>query len=102
MHAMQDDQTSADRCAAGCDSCPLGADQGREDADAPAGGRLVLLSAAAFLSPLLQAVIGAIVAPIVWDNPHSRSAGALIGLALGLVDSWFVARLIKKARDKHT
>lgn len=67
---------------------------GLAGAEGLAGWRLVLAAAGAFISPLVQAILGAVVLPMVWESPHSRLVGALGGLALGLVDSVLLVRCI--------
>jgi hypothetical protein len=79
--------------ASPCQSC--WARLGLIPADGLTGGRLVAAAAGAFLSPLVQAILGAVILPMVWHSPRSRLIGALGGLALGLVDSIFLVRCIQ-------
>jgi hypothetical protein len=69
--------------------------------DGPKGWRLVLAAAGAFLSPLVQGILGAVVLPMLWKSPHSQVVGAVGGLAVGLVDSWFLVRCIKSTSSKQ-
>lgn len=70
-------------------------------AEGLSGWRMVLAAAGAFISPLVQAILGAVLLPLVWHSPYSRAIGAVGGLALGLVDSVFLVRCIKGTGDRH-
>jgi len=96
---MENEQERPTGCLAGCKKCILWLFQA--DSEGPKGARLVLLAAAAFISPLIQAIVGAMVLPLVWHYPASRTVGALAGLALGLVDSCFVVWIITRSGKKQ-
>ncbi|MCJ7543744.1 MAG: hypothetical protein MUP47_04130 [Phycisphaerae bacterium] len=86
-------------CGSSCQSC--WARLGLIPPEGLTGWRLVLAAAGAFFSPLLQAILGAVLLPLVWHSPHSRTVGALGGLALGLVDSVFLVWCIKGAGNRR-
>lgn len=90
------DQSS---CPSTCQGCWV--KLGLIPAEGLTGWRLVLAAAGAFLSPLIQAILGAVLLPLVWHSPHSQAVGALGGLALGLVDSVFLAWCIKGAGNRR-
>ena len=64
-------QPSQDRQQTGCGkSCAwCWSALGLDSSDGLKGWRLVLAAAGAFLSPLIQAVLGAVVLPLVWNSP---------------------------------
>jgi hypothetical protein len=90
---MPPEDTSRPSCSTGCRSC--WAALGLGQADGLRGWRLVLAAAGAFLSPLVQGILGAVLVPMWWKSPHSQAVGAVGGLAVGLVDSWILVRCIK-------
>jgi len=67
------------------------------------GGRLALVTAVTFLSPLATALVGAVALPQLWNHPHGRTAGALAGLAIGIAGAAVLVRLLKPAGgiEKH-
>ncbi len=86
-------------CQSSCRSC--WARLGLIPTEGLSGWRMVLAAAGAFISPLVQAILGAVLLPLVWHSPHSRAIGAVGGLALGLVDSVFLVRCIKGRGNRH-
>ena len=96
MHATQPSEPdNQEQPASPCQSC--WARLGLIPAGGLSGWRLVAAASGAFLSPLIQAILGAVILPMVWHSPRSRLIGALGGLALGLVDSVFLVRCIQGA-----
>ncbi len=95
MHepVAKDDEGCAARCARCAPQDP--------QADPPAEGPVAALSAAFFLVPLVTAIAGAVVFPLLWGHDVSQLLGGVVGLVSGIVASALVVRRIRGARKKQ-
>lgn len=87
MHAPGDDNEAG--CGGGCQNCHL--DQ--TPPDAPRGARLVAMSAVFFLLPLILAIVGAGVVPLLWRHDAAQVVGGVAGLGVGLAIAAVAGRL---------
>ena len=80
-------------CLIGCSRCTAAA--GPPAADALAGWRLVVSSAGIFLVPLVLAIAGSALVPMMWKGDLGGLVGGAGGLLAGLVGSVIVERLVR-------
>ena len=86
-----------DGCAASCARCTPQDPQAAPGAEGP----VAALSAAFFLGPLVTAIAGAVVLPLLWGHDVSQLLGAVVGLVSGIVISAVVVRRIRGASKKQ-
>ena len=86
-------------CPSSCPTCGA-ADQERPVEGGLSGGNLVLWAAIFFMGPLGWAIVGAVVAPRVWQHDAAQFLGGFGGLLIGVVEAVVLAKVIRAAREK--
>jgi positive regulator of sigma E activity len=90
------------RCAGQCDRCDERVAQDAACEGIPEGWRRTVLWAVVFVWPLLWAIAGAVLAGRLWDSNLAQLAGALIGLALGVLEAMVTVRyVLRRYASKH-
>ncbi len=80
-------------CVAGCSGC--GPDSESISPDAlPAGWATSTASMAAFLLPLILAILGVVVLSQFWEGVGAQVVGAAAGLLVGVAAAMFLVRTI--------
>ena len=97
--ATGDDQHS---CLAGCSGCAPDGESAVSDA-LPGGWVTVMVSMAAFLLPLVLAILGAVVLSRFWEGVGGQVVGAAAGLLVGVVAGVLLVRAVLAVgrNDKH-